>query len=135
MKNYIPLILIVILLSSLIAYTICVISSTICEASQVRLHKENQKREVLNKKEFYSGYIPLESLDDFEGIVLMRQNSNIDHIINTMLEHEDLIPGQTPFRITHRDMRHWKTVLGYPVNKNPKAPYGRKNFIFFRIIL
>jgi len=59
-------------------------------------------------------------------------NAHIDNIIDTVLEHEGLLPGQTPFRITNKNMRNWDRFLGFPINKKPQAPSNRKNFLFFK---
>jgi len=55
----------------------------------------------------------------------------IEKIVDVLLTHEGLLPGQTPFRITNPKMRKWDRILGYQINKNPKAPSNRRNFIFF----
>lgn len=59
----------------------------------------------------------------------MKDPFNIDSLIKNILIHEDLLPFQTPFRITNFSMNNWKTILGYTISHNPK-PEGRTNFIF-----
>ena len=59
-------------------------------------------------------------------------NVNLDQIISLMLSHENLIPKQTPFRITNKKMRTWDTIYGFPIDKSPNAPANRKNFIYLK---
>jgi len=57
----------------------------------------------------------------------------INDIISVMLEHENVIPGQTPARITHPNMRSWKTYQGFPtMTDDSKKPRDRRNFIFLK---
>lgn len=54
-----------------------------------------------------------------------------EDFVSLILQHEGLLPGQTPFRITSPAMRKWKTVHGYPIAKGV-APKGRENFLFLQ---
>lgn len=60
------------------------------------------------------------------------QPVKLNTIVAHMLKHENLLPHQTPFRITNKEMRRWNKIMGFPVNKQPNAPPNRKNFIFLK---
>ena len=60
----------------------------------------------------------------------IHSKTNFNDIIHTILKHESLVEGQTPFRITGPNMRKWNTIHGLKINKNPNAPKNRQNFIF-----
>jgi len=60
------------------------------------------------------------------------QSVKLHTIVTHILKHENLLPHQTPFRITNREMRRWNRIMGFPVNKQPNAPSNRKNFIFLK---
>lgn len=53
-----------------------------------------------------------------------------EDFVNLILQHEGLVPGQTPFRITSQTMRNWKTIHGYKIARGGRAPMGRENFLF-----
>lgn len=55
---------------------------------------------------------------------------NFNHVINLILQHEGLLPKQTPFRITNPEMKRWNNILGFKVDKSEIPPPERKNFIF-----
>lgn len=57
---------------------------------------------------------------------------NISTVIDSVLKHENLLPGQTPFRITSPKMRQWNSIYGYKINKKPDAPSIRTNFLFLK---
>lgn len=61
-----------------------------------------------------------------------KTTASIDRVIKVLLEHENLLPGQTPFRITNPKMRKWEHIMGFHINKNPKAPLSRKNFLYLK---
>jgi hypothetical protein len=54
----------------------------------------------------------------------------IDTIVKTIMQHEGLIPKQTPFRITNPTMRNWNKIHGFQIDKTSPKPKGRENFIF-----
>ena len=60
----------------------------------------------------------------------MNTKITLDKIIEVLLEHENLLPKQTPFRITNPIMKHWNTILGFKIDKNPIVPATRRNFIY-----
>jgi hypothetical protein len=55
-------------------------------------------------------------------------------LINSILEHENLASGQTPFRITNPKMAKWTSMfddtLRSPLDPNAKKPKGRENFLY-----
>ena len=57
-------------------------------------------------------------------------NADISNLINAILKHENLVSGQTPFKITSPEMRKWNHVYGYDIDKNPKNAKGREGFLF-----
>ena len=57
---------------------------------------------------------------------------DIDVIIEDIIEHEGLIPYQTPFRIYNAAMLILDHVLGFEIDKGFKKPENRKNFIFLK---
>ena len=50
--------------------------------------------------------------------------------IDLTIQHEGLEPLQTPFKITSEEMRNWKTIHGFKINKEAKPSKGRENFIY-----
>lgn len=58
----------------------------------------------------------------------------LDSIVNAVIKHEGLLPFQTPFRITSKEMRTWGKIHGYEIDwdKNKNAEKGRQNFIFLK---
>ena len=76
-----------------------------------------KRQEVKQEREIVQGEITLEAL--------------AKEIIN----HEDLIPFQTPFRIDEEgEMRKWRNIHGFKIDwvKNKNAPSSRRNFIFLK---
>lgn len=61
---------------------------------------------------------------------MKNEKITLDNIVEVLLVHENLLPCQTPFRITNPIMKQWNTILGYKTNKNPEVPSSRKNFIY-----
>jgi len=59
-------------------------------------------------------------------------NITFTDIIQSILRHESLIPGQTPFRITNPSMKNWNKIHGFQIDKNPNAPSNRQNFLFLK---
>jgi hypothetical protein len=59
-------------------------------------------------------------------------NITINTVIDSILDHENLLPGQTPFRITSPAMRRWDRIFGYRINRNPAVPSNRRNFLFLQ---
>lgn len=57
---------------------------------------------------------------------------NMDKIIDVLLQQENLEYGQTPFRITNPEMKRWKNIMGFPINKNPNAPLNRQKFLYLK---
>jgi len=57
---------------------------------------------------------------------------SIDEFVNAILQHEGLLPGQTPFRYTNQTMRRWNTIHGFPIDKISPRPSNRNNFIFLK---
>jgi len=57
---------------------------------------------------------------------------NSTALVNAILKHENLIPGQTPFRYTNPQMREWNTIHGFEIDKTSPRPRNRKNFIFLK---
>lgn len=55
-----------------------------------------------------------------------------DDFVSLILQHEGLLPGQTPFRVTSPAMRKWNTIHGFPINRSMRAPKGRENFLFLQ---
>lgn len=53
-------------------------------------------------------------------------------VVKHMVDHEGLVPHQTPFKITNPEMRKWTRIMGFPVNKHPKAPRDRRNFFYLK---
>lgn len=55
-------------------------------------------------------------------------------LIPDILEHEDLVPDQTPFRITGGKMANWTSMfdstLHSPLDPKYVKPAGRENFLF-----
>lgn len=59
-----------------------------------------------------------------------KNSVQLSSLVNAMLQHEGLLPGQTPFRITSPKMRKWNSIYGFKIDKTPNAPSNRRNFIF-----
>lgn len=57
------------------------------------------------------------------------KRSRADEFVDAILQHEKVVPFQTPLRITSPEMRGWQHIKGYPVRRGPK-PAGRENFFF-----
>ena len=62
----------------------------------------------------------------------MDRNIDIDVIIELIIEHEGLVPNQTPFRIVNDIMANWDHIFGYEIDKSIIKPKGRENFIFLK---
>lgn len=61
------------------------------------------------------------------------QQFSLDTIIAHILEHENLLPKQTPFRITNPKMREWNHIYGFDIDRNTaNVPPNRRNFIFLK---
>jgi len=41
----------------------------------------------------------------------------IEDFVSLILKHENLLPRQTPFRITNEDMKNWDTIYGFEIDK------------------
>src|SRR3990167_5487441 len=54
-----------------------------------------------------------------------------EDFVSLILQHEGLVSGQTPFRITNQAMAKWNTIHGFPIAKT-KKPVGRENFFFLQ---
>ena len=68
-----------------------------------------------------------------------QQNANIslNDFVSVIIQHENPIPKQTPFRITNEKMRNWNTIHGFPTDRfNPsyqeRVKLNRQNFIFVK---
>lgn len=59
-------------------------------------------------------------------------NITIDDLIGLITEHENLLPHQTPFRITNPSMRRWNNIHGFPIDRNRPIPQNRRNFLFLQ---
>jgi hypothetical protein len=57
---------------------------------------------------------------------------NLDEIVKVIIEHEGLIPGQTPFRYTSQEMKEWNDINGFAIDKTSPKPLNRQNFIFLK---
>jgi len=57
-----------------------------------------------------------------------------EDFVSGVIEHEDLVENQTPFRVTHPSMRNWTSMfeqtINAPVDPNYEKPEGRENFMF-----
>lgn len=62
------------------------------------------------------------------------ETSDVDlqTIVQKIMQHEGLLPKQTPFRITNPSMRKWKTIHGFVIDNTTPKPKGRENFIFLK---
>ncbi|HUU89152.1 MAG TPA: hypothetical protein VMX17_15565 [Candidatus Glassbacteria bacterium] len=60
------------------------------------------------------------------------KNVSMDEFVNAIIQHEGLLPGQTPFRYTNQTMRRWDTIHGFPIDKVSPRPSNRNNFIFLK---
>jgi len=60
------------------------------------------------------------------------QGHKLETIVPLIIQHEGLLPGQTPFRYTNSNMRRWNKVWGYPIDKKSKKAHERRNFIFLK---
>jgi len=56
----------------------------------------------------------------------------IDDFVGALLEHEDLVEKQTPFRYTSKAMRRQNTIHGFEIDKTSPRPKDRMNFIFLK---
>jgi hypothetical protein len=56
--------------------------------------------------------------------------TKIDEIVNAIIQHEGLMPKQTPFRITNPSMKNWTTIHGFKIDRTTPKPKGRENFIY-----
>lgn len=56
---------------------------------------------------------------------------SLREMVSAIIEHEGLIPKQTPFRITNESMRKWNKIYGFDISHEEK-PSNRKNFIFLK---
>jgi len=61
-----------------------------------------------------------------------QNNINLDILVDLIIQHEGLIKGQTPFRISHPIMREWNNIHGFEIDKNIVKPKNRENFIFLK---
>lgn len=88
-------------------------------------------------------YAEERELDDIQKIQMPQVPKNpqikpkadkteFNNIIQAILQHESLVPGQTPFRITNPNMKKWNKIHGFQIDKNPEAPMNRQNFIFLK---
>ena len=59
-------------------------------------------------------------------------NTPLNQITPLIIEHERLLPKQTPFRITNPIMRQWNTIHGFPIDKTTPVPRNRRNFFFLQ---
>lgn len=62
----------------------------------------------------------------------IKDSTGGDRIVKLVLQHENLLPKQTPFRITNKEMGQWNHIYGFEVDKdNPKTPQT-KNFFYLK---
>jgi len=59
-----------------------------------------------------------------------QNNGSADDFVSAILQHEGLLSGQTPFRITNDAMANWDTIHGFRVNRRIVKPADRQNFIY-----
>jgi hypothetical protein len=57
---------------------------------------------------------------------------NLSDLIKLIVQHEGLVRGQTPFKITSPEIGKWTTIHGFKIDRNAKKPSDRKNFIFLK---
>ena len=55
---------------------------------------------------------------------------DIDGLVKAIIQHEGLLPKQTPFRITSPEMKKWTSIHGFKIDRTSPKPKGRENFIF-----
>jgi len=70
--------------------------------------------------------------EEFKNQTPQAPKINSTALVNEILKHENLIPGQTPFRITNPQMREWNTIHGFEIDKTSPRPENRKNFFFLK---
>lgn len=62
------------------------------------------------------------------------QNTQLADLANHIIQHEGLLPNQTPFRITDPTMSKWVSMFDSTnkimLNPNIKKPKGRENFLY-----
>jgi len=106
---------------------------------------DNLKQAKEIKKNVETGkYTPEEKIVYDQAQVLKEEikqppkaNISLDDIVKIMLQHENLAPKQTPFRITNETMKNWNTIQGFEIDKvNPsyqeRVKSRRQNFIFLK---
>jgi len=59
----------------------------------------------------------------------LKRKADADTFVSSVIDHEGLLPGQTPFRTDNPVMKTWNTIHGYKISKKQR-PIGRENFIF-----
>lgn len=62
------------------------------------------------------------------------QNTQLADLAQHIIQHEGLLPNQTPFRITDPTMNKWVSMFDSTnkimLNPNIKKPKGRENFLY-----
>lgn len=94
------------------------------------IYKDNQETPIKSIPEIKRPQMPNIQLEKQKPN--LHQQISFDDILNTVLRHEALLNGQTPFRITNPSMKKWNTIHGFEIDKNPQAPSNRQNFIFLK---
>ena len=71
------------------------------------------------------------TITDFKPVREVKNKSNIiDDLLDSSLKTENLLPGQTPLRITNDTMRKWNTIQGISIDKKAVIPKDRQNFFW-----
>jgi len=92
-----------------------------------------QNKELMNKaKKLRIEKSPVKPDQSNRNTPPSRSSTNLDQIVNIMIKHEGLLPGETPFRITSPEMKKWNSFLGFAIDKTIPKPQDRQNFIYFK---
>ena len=61
-----------------------------------------------------------------------KQNINLYTIVQKVLDHENLDPKQTPFRITSPTMKKWNSIYGFKIDKKFVPPHDKRKFLYLQ---
>jgi len=105
------------------------------QAKQIKENVETNKYTPEEKKTYDEANVLKGNINPKE---VAKQNVSLNNLVDVILQHEDLIPKQTPFLITSEKMRQWDHIHGkFETDKiNPsyqeRVKLGRQNFIFLK---
>jgi len=87
------------------------------EAKKIK-EKVEQNQATLEEKNIYNEAKILKNKTQTNNLNKKNIQTNItlEKFITTVLQHENLLPKQTPFLITNEEMKNWNTIHGFEID-------------------